>query len=96
MAQTLSCGLFWWLSAAAATLKPKTVFIFIRRDHDLPFHVDFVGFECVCVRACVPSDYVGSTGQIGQVTDYPVRSNQVCMRVEEGCILRDIFISSLV
>lgn len=30
---------------------------------------------CVCVLA----GYVGSTGQREQVTDYPVRSNQVCV-----------------
>ena len=37
---------------------------------------------CVCV--CVLAGYVGRTGQIEQVTHYPVRSNQVCVWEEEG------------
>lgn len=41
-------------------------------------------FRWTLGAVCVRVRYVGSTGQIEQVTDYPVRSNQVCEREEEG------------
>lgn len=57
----------------------------------------------VCVLVLMLTSYVGCTGQLEQVTDYPVRSNQICVWEEGGrgrrgrrCILRYIFISSLV
>lgn len=52
------------------------------REHGRTFQVDFGGF--LCVYAYVPAGYVGSAGQIGQVTHYPIRSNQVCVWVDEG------------
>lgn len=50
--------------------------------HGLGFHVDF--WDCVWVFVCMLAGRVGSIGQLEQVTDYPFRSNQVCVWEEEG------------